>query len=91
MEDEREAIPVVWNVGPVPCGGALVTADIKVKMRKLTAIYRNRRNWSWLLDPHRPCVPPILPEVAASGKNQLAAEPGSLDSEKSLLAVDLGG
>ena len=37
-EDERGAISIVWNLGPVPRGGALPTADIEAKLRKLAAI-----------------------------------------------------
>ena len=56
-EDECGAIPIVWNLRPVPRGGALPTADIKAKLRKLKAINYNFRNRSWLLDPNRPPVP----------------------------------
>jgi len=71
-ENEREAIPVVWNLGLTPRGGSLPTADVEAKLRKLTTINYDCRNWSWLLDPNRPPVPPVIPRVPTLGKNQLA-------------------
>ena len=41
LEDEHGAIPVVWNLGPMSHGGALVTIDIEAKLQKLTAIDRD--------------------------------------------------
>jgi len=43
-EDERGAILVVWNLGPVLPGRALTTADIEEKLWKLTTINYNCRN-----------------------------------------------
>ena len=75
LEDEHAAIAVIWNLGPVHRGGALPPADIEAKLRKLTTINYNCRNWSWLLDPNRPSVPPVIPKVPASGKSQPVPEP----------------
>ena len=57
-EDERGAIPVIWNLGP-SLVGALLTADID----------RYHRNWSCLLDPNCPPGPLVFPGVSASGKS----------------------
>jgi len=103
LEDEHGAIPVVWNLGLAPRGGTLPTADIKGKLRKLTTVNYNCRNWSWLLDPNRFSVPPIIPRVPPSSKSQLApkleepareeshpaSEPGEPAREESQSVIDL--
>jgi len=58
-----------------PLGGAVSTADIEAKLRKLMSIDYERHNWSWLLDLNIPPVPLVLPRVGALGKRQLAPEP----------------
>ena len=41
LEDERGAIPIVWNIDPSPYRGTLPTVDDKAKLRKLAAINYN--------------------------------------------------
>jgi len=67
----------------------LLTVDTEAKLQKLMTIDRNYHNWSWLLDPNRPHVSPVLPKVPTPGKNQSVAELGFPSSEKSPLPVDL--
>ena len=68
--DECEVVPTTWNLGSLSQGGVSLSADIKVKLRKLAAINDNHRNWSWLLDLNRPPVYPVLPRVPVSGKSR---------------------
>jgi len=62
-EDERGAIPTTWNLVPVARGGAVLTTEIELKLQKLTAVDYDYCNWSWLLDPNRTHVPPVLLKV----------------------------
>ena len=57
-EDERGAIPVAWNPNAGSRGGTLLSVNIVAKLKKLTTIDFNSRNWSWLLNLNRPPVPP---------------------------------
>ena len=57
LEDERGAIPTMWNLGSVARGGAVLTAEIELKLQALTAVDYDCRNLSWLLDPNRTCAP----------------------------------
>ena len=50
LEEERGAISVVWNLNTSTHRGTLPTADVEVKLRKLTAIDFNNCNWNWLLN-----------------------------------------
>ena len=59
------------------------TADVEEKLRKLTAVDFNYRNWSLLLNSNRPPVPPVILKVPASGKHQLALEHEESIEEKS--------
>ena len=43
-EDEREAIPITWNLGLVTRGGALLSVDVEAKLRKLATINYNHHN-----------------------------------------------
>ena len=87
LEDEHGAIPIIWNLGPVLCEGALLIVDIEAKLQKLTAIDRDYYNWSWLLGPNRPHVSLVLPKVSALGRCLLAAELGSPALNKSPPAI----
>jgi len=46
LEDEREAIPITWNLGPIAREGASLSADVEAKLRKLVAINYDHHNWS---------------------------------------------
>jgi len=59
LEDERGAVPIVWNLDANTHEGTLPTVDAKAKLRKLTGVDFNNCNWSWLLSPNRPPVPPV--------------------------------
>ena len=89
-EDERRAVSVSWNLESNSHGRTLLTADVEVKLRRLTAIDYNSHNWSWLLDPNKPLEPPVIPKVPTSSKIQTAFEPEELAQEGVLLTVDLG-
>ena len=43
---ERGAIPTMWNLGPVARGGAVLTAEIDLKLQELTIVDYDYRNWS---------------------------------------------
>ena len=73
-ENDHRVIPVVWNLGP-PLEGALPITDIEAKLRKLTSIDYDHRNWSWLLDLKIPPVPLVVPRVGALDKRQPAHKP----------------
>ena len=67
------------------------TTDVEANLRKLTAIDFNNCNLSWLLNPDRPAVLPVIPRVPTLGKGQLAPEleesvqeESNPDSEQSL-------
>ena len=45
-----------------------------MKLRKLVAINYNHHNGSWLLDPYRPPMPPVLPTGVASDKSPALAK-----------------
>ena len=66
---EHGIVLVIWNLDSSPHGGTLSTANVEAKLRKLTTINYNNRNWNWLLDPNRPLEPPVIPRVPALGKN----------------------
>ena len=72
-EDEHEAVLVTWT-STLALMGTLPTADVKVKLRRLTTINYNNRNWSWLIDPNKPLEPLVIPKVPALGKIQSASK-----------------
>ena len=74
-KSEHGAIPITWNLGPVAQRGTLPSADIEAKLQKWTVINYDHGNWSWLLDPNRHPVPPVLPRVPAPAKNQPVVDP----------------
>ena len=74
-EDEHVAVLVVWNLNVGTCVGTLPAADVEAKLRKLTTVDFNNRNWSWLLNSNRPSVPLVILRVPATGKGQLAPKP----------------
>ena len=37
-DDERGAILTTWNLGPVAPGGAVLTAEIELKLQELIAV-----------------------------------------------------
>ena len=82
-EDDRGAVPVVWNLDAGSHRRTLPTVDVEAKLRKLTAIDFNSHNWSWLLNPNRPSVPLVILRVPSSGKSQLAPEPEEPAREES--------
>jgi len=47
----------MWNLGSVARGGAVLIAEIELKLQALTAVDYDCRNLSWLLDPNRTCAP----------------------------------
>ena len=57
---ERGTVSVAWNLDSDSHGGTLPTADAKAKLRRLTTINYNNRNWRWLLLT-RPSEPPVIP------------------------------
>ena len=89
-EDECGAVPVTWNLNAGSQVGALPTTDVKVKLRRLTAVNYNNDNWSWLLDPNKPPEPPVLPKKSSSSKIRTASEPEEPAREGILSTVDLG-
>ena len=44
LEDERGAILTTWNLGPVARGGAMLTAEIELKLQELTTVDYDRHN-----------------------------------------------
>ena len=67
-EDERGAIPTMWNLGSAAQGGAVLTAEIELKLQELTAVDYDCRNLSWLLDSNRTRAP-SSPEAPTSAKS----------------------
>ena len=78
------AILTTWNLGPVPWGGATLSADIEAKLQRLTTVDYDHKNLSWLLDPSRPLKPSAILRVPALSKNQLGRPrfPGHVVSAK---------
>ena len=89
-EDDRGAVPVVWNLDTGFHEGALPTADVQTKLRRLTAVNYNNCNWSWLLDLNRPPEPPVTRKVLASSKIHPAFEPEEHAQAGVLSTTDLG-
>jgi len=50
----------------------VLTAEIELKLQELVAVDYDNRNWSWLLDPKRTTMPPVLPKAPDSAKKPLA-------------------
>ena len=82
---ESGVIGVVWNLDAGTHGGTLPTADVEVKLRKLTTIDFNNRNWSWLLNWNRPPALPVILRVLTSGKGCLPSNLRGLLSRRATL------
>ena len=62
--------------------GTFPTTNVEVKLREMTTIDFNNHNWSWLLNPNRPHVLPVVPRVYASSNGQLVPKPEGFVQEK---------
>jgi len=46
--------------------------EVKARALKLYQITYNYRNWSWLLNPKRPVMPPVIPRPSAMVRDDIA-------------------
>ena len=62
-EKESGAVPVVWNLDAGARRATLPTVDVEAKLRKLTVVDFNNRDWSWLAaEPEQTSITASYPE-----------------------------
>ena len=55
-------VPMTWTTSPITQGVKLTTDEFMEWANRLLNIDYDSYNWSWLLDPHKPVVPPDVPK-----------------------------
>jgi len=86
-EEECGVVPAAWNLDSSSHGGTIPTTDVVTKLKRLTVINYNNRNWNWLLNLSRPSKSPVIPKVPALGKNQPTSAPEEIAREIPRLSI----
>jgi len=76
-ESNKGSVPRIWGSGAVAQGSELVSAESEKRAEKLYGIDHGKHNWSWLLCPNRPAVPPAAPKDKPSTKGLAGSTSGA--------------